>query len=134
MKAIIDDKIPKATSEVAIGNLYDMNKELIKHETPLTQEEILQKQENEVATYFESHKMYSMLLCNEEKDYTVFRLTTKEKIKEAAADLIECCVNRGTIISIEALEDGCLEIWIKKWDEQYYCYYLFPYDDAVLEH
>lgn len=134
MKAIIDDKIPKATSEVAIGNLYDMNKELIKHETPLTAEEIKEKQETDVKKYFLSHDVYSMLLCNEEKDYTVFRFITKEKIDEVAADLIECCTNRGTIISIETLEDGCLEIWLKKWDDQYYCYYCFPYDNAVLEH
>ena len=43
----------------------------------------------------------------------------------------------GALNSMKVLDndiDGAIEIWIKDMnDEQNYCYYLFPYDTAIIE-
>ena len=39
MKANYEDKIPKKTSEVSLGNLYDMNKQLMEQEEPINDAE-----------------------------------------------------------------------------------------------
>ena len=82
---------------------------------------------------------YYMLLNKENADYTVFRLTNKEKSnrKEIANILIdECCINRGNVLSIEKTEDNsAIEIWIQtgETDNTVLCYYFFPYDPAIIE-
>jgi hypothetical protein len=79
-----------------------------------------------------------MLLCNERKDYTLFRfLHSLDDIipdtQYAGAELILCLKNRGDIYSIANTEDGiALEIWLSI-DDEIYCYYLFPYDEGVIE-
>ena len=40
MKANYEDKIPQATSEVSLGNLYDMNKQLMEKEPEISLTEL----------------------------------------------------------------------------------------------
>ena len=122
--------------DVDLGsNLYDANKQLVKQtEKPLTHPELASKQillEN----FFEGIKQYAMLLCHDNRDYTVFNLDSMSVTSPftAAKETIACCINRGTILSIEKTEDGiAIEIWLEI-DDEPYCYYLFPYDEAVIE-
>ena len=45
----------------------------------------------------------------------------------------ECLKNRGEIRAIDITEDkGAIEIWLII-DEEAYCYYFFPYGQAVIE-
>ena len=83
---------------------------------------------------------YYMLLCNEQKDYTVFRITNNEEKdrdeqKQEIVNILidECLPNRGGIRGIDLTEQqDAVEIWLYI-DEEAYVYYFFPYDEAVIE-
>lgn len=77
---------------------------------------------------------YFMLLCKDRSDYTLFNIVDHnfdiQEIKEALKD---CFVNRGDVYDIhyEKTTDA-YEIWLKI-DDEFYAYYLFPYDLGVIE-
>ena len=77
---------------------------------------------------------YFMLLCKDRSDYTLFNIVDHnfniQEIKEALKD---CFVNRGDVYDIhyEKTTDA-YEIWLKI-DDEFYAYYLFPYDVGVIE-
>ena len=79
-----------------------------------------------------------MLLCKEQSDYTIFRFLgdrhRTEESEAAAAILVdECLVNRGDVIVIDEADiSQAFEIWLRI-DGENYLYYLFPYDNAVIE-
>ena len=80
---------------------------------------------------------YYMLLCNERKDYTVFKMNDKDNddsVREIVSILVdECLRNRGEIRGIDLTKDkDAIEIWLIIEDEAY-CYYFFPYDAAIIE-
>lgn len=144
MKANYKDKLKgeaKPTSEVTLGNLYDMNKQIMEKE-PALSNEALQEAENGLRGWFfnKIEQKYFMLLCHEQRDYTLFNLdglrigsTDKEKCITAAFDVIDCMNNRGEILSINLQEDGAYEIWSRN-EDGCFAYYLFPYGAAVLEY
>lgn len=122
--------------DVDLGaTVYDANKQLVKQtEKPLTHPELANKQLL-LEGFFENIKKYAMLLCHEQRDYTVFNLDEKSVTSPftAAKETIACCINRGSVLSIEKTEDNiAFEIWISI-DDEPFCYYLFPYDEAVIE-
>lgn len=111
-------------------SLYDMNKQLVSQIEPLTDEQLVKKLEEIIKFWGNNVEKYYMLLSNEKKDYTVIHFVDKslENRKLAAADLATCLTNRGPVRSIGKV-DGGFEIWIDTT-----VYYLFPYDNAVLEY
>ena len=122
--------------ELSAGNLYEANKQLVlKNEKPLTHLELASIQ-LQLEDFFEYEvKKYAMLLCHEQRDYTVFSLDQQSITSPhyAAREALGCCTDRGEIYSIEKTEDDqAYEIWIKI-DDDAFCYYLFPYDKAVIE-
>lgn len=121
-------------SEVQLGTLYDMNKELMKNEKQLSKTKLREAKEQLIQFFAEDE--YFMLLCHDLHDYTVFRQEEPflTAAKESAKILIdECLVNRGEVLSIEKTEDNlAYEIWIRN-EEGVFCYYLFPYTQAVIE-
>lgn len=120
----------KKTSTLTMGNLYDINKNLIKDNvSPLTEEKLAEKRQ--IILDF-LNEMYYMLLCHDRRDYTVFRI--KESKEECVKILIdECLKNRGEILSIEPTENkDAFEIWIKI-ENEVFCYYFFPYSQAIIE-
>ena len=142
MKANYKDKIPPRKSEVALGNLYEMNKQLMEQEPPITSTE-LQIAKEHLRTWLTEHfnQKYFMLLCHELRDYTLFNLdktnswkmAKPQAIYEAAEDIIECMINRGHLLIANQQEDGTWELWIRN-HEGCFAYYLFPYGEAVLEY
>ena len=138
-KHILDEQKEKSQqSEVALGNLYDMNKQMMLQEPELTAATLESKQHDIEKWVAElSSQQYFMMLCNERRDYTVFRLkdskSTIGAVQTLAADIIDCLRNRGTIHGIDLQEAGGWELWIKDEDECF-AYYLFPYGAAVLEY
>jgi hypothetical protein len=117
------------------ATVYEANKQLVKQtEKPLTHLELAGRQEN-LTKFFEESGKYVMLLCHEQRDYTVFNLDQNSLTSPltAAKEVLLCCNNRGEILSIDKTEDDfAFEIWINI-DNEPYCYYLFPYNEAVIE-
>lgn len=140
MKANYKDKIPKKESEVSLGNLYDMNKQIMANEPEIGADVLTQKKEEMTKWVNEYFKQsYFMLLCNERKDYTVFRMrdsvATIGAVQNMVNDVVECMTNRGTLLSIDLQEAGGWELWMKGADDgECSAYYLFPYGAAVLEY
>ena len=126
-------QVKGTTSEVSLGTAYEINKNLIeKYEKELTEEELIQKKEM-LLNYLNTHQdQYFMLLCNDRKDYTVFRLIeNKNELINILVD--ECLKNRGIIKGIDITSDEyAIEIWLSI-DNEAFCYYFFPYGDAVIE-
>lgn len=141
MKANYEEKI-KQTSDVSLGNLYDMNKQLMEHEPELAEDKI-QLIKEQLRAWLTAHfkQKYFMLLCHELRDYTLFNLdktdswviAKPETIFNSAIDVIDCLRNRGKLLSFIEQEDGAWEIWIRN-DKGCFAYYLFPYGEAVLEY
>lgn len=131
------------SQEIETGmNLYDMNKQIIQQNgKQLSVYALNEKLKQVVAPFFRKTKQemqpkYFMLLCHEKRDYTLFRLDwfSNECDLDAAATLKECLQNRGLIYSIDwdNINEVALEIWLHD-GEGVNCYYLFPYDEGVIE-
>lgn len=128
----------KKMSNISLGTLYDVNKNLVlKNEIKLTDGVLNSKKE--IITNFmrKMNNTYYMLLCNERKDYTVFKMNDKnsdDSIREIVSILVdECLKNRGEIRGIDLTKGkDAIEIWLIIEDEAY-CYYFFPYDAAIIE-
>ena len=141
MKANYKDKT-KSTSEVTLGNLYEVNKQLMEKEPALSNAEIQLTKEHLRNWFTHNFKeKYFMLLCHELRDYTLFNLDKTSTwqiappttIMSAAEDVIECMTNRGTLIVADDQENGSWELWIRN-SEGCFAYYLFPYSTAVIEY
>jgi hypothetical protein len=134
----MDKEEEKKTTEASLGNLYDMNKIFIKdHEPELTEGNLNSKKQILIDFIKKCNNNYYMLLCNERKDYTVFRwkdLNSALAPFEIANILVdECLKNRGSIRGIDLTQaKDAMEIWLVI-DDDAYVYYFFPYDAAVIE-
>lgn len=119
-----------------LGSLYDMNKQLVEQTCkPLNHLELAAIQPKLEDWFNWIIDTYAMLLCHERRDYTVFHLyeTQNENPPAVAAnELLGCLTDRGEILSIEENSDHAWEIWLRI-NKELYCYYLFRYDDAVIE-
>lgn len=122
---------------ISVGTLYDANKEIMKKGKPLNHLELAAIQPKLEDWFNWIIDTYAMLLCHEKRDYTIFHLYEKQNPNPpaiAAKELLECLTNRGEIFSIDQTPDKAWEIWLKPYEEdEIYCYYLFRYDDAVIE-
>lgn len=132
-------KNKKSTTDVSLGTLYEVNKKIIeKNVKELTKEEMQEKKELIMTYIMQTDAEYYMLLCNDRKDYTIFHrleIGNEDSPGCCLIDILidECLLNRGNTKSIELTENkDAIEIWISI-DGDSYCYFLFPYDDAVIE-
>lgn len=141
MKANYEDKIPKKTSEVSLGNLYDINKQVM-FSQPKVDAEILAQKKADLREWITMHayQHYFMMLCHERRDYTIFNFTGKSlqgvtiaDVDSMTDDVIECLTNRGTLLALDLQDAGGWEFWIKDEDDAY-MYLMFPYGAAVLEY
>ena len=123
-------------AEIESGlTLYDLNKDLFQKEKTLSSTKIKQKRPDIIKFFNEIKNNYYMLLCNELKDYTVFKTDDKREdtYTIAADELILCMQNRGNILSIERTNDkAALEIWMRI-EDKIYVYYAFGYDAAIID-
>lgn len=125
--------IENSTTEITLGTAYEINKDLVeRYEKELTIEKIAEKK-TMLLNYLDSHKdTYYMLLCNDRKDYTLFNLVeSKEELVNVLVD--ECLKNRGILKGIDQTQDEyAIEIWLSI-DQEAFCYYFFPYGEAVIK-
>ena len=121
--------------EVSLGNLYDINKQLMATMPEMTDAEIdLVTPQLEDWFNWELDG-YAMLLCRERYDFTVFHLYEKQNPrpqKVAVSELFEVLNERGKILSIEKTDENSWEIWIKI-DKEAFAFYLFECDEWVIE-
>ena len=143
MKANYEDKIPKSQSTVSLGNLYDMNQQLMAHEPIISDEaRYIAGQQLEDWLMERFMQKYFMLLCHERRDYTVLNLNKQEALGRpnelisrcAREDIFECLDNRGDLLAAQLQEDGVWEFWIRTINNECAAYYLFPYGAAVIEY
>lgn len=124
-------------AEISMGSLYMANKQIMASDKikPLTHLELVPLQK-ELEDFFNwKCDTYAMLYCRDRSDITIFHMyeTQNENPPATAAqECLGCCTDRGDILSIEKQEDGNYEIWLKI-DGEAFAYYLFPYDNAVIE-
>ena len=122
--------------ELQAGTLYEANQQIMKQiGKPLNHLELAAKQIALEDWFNMDIDCYAMLLCNERKDYTIFHLYENQNSnppKIAAKELIGALLNRGDVYAIDLLPDRAWEIWLNI-DDEPYCYYLFNYDNAVIE-
>lgn len=121
--------------EVSLGNLYDINKQLMATMPEMTDAEI-DLVTPQLEDWFNwALDGYAMLLCRERYDFTVFHLYEKQNPhpqKIAASELFEVLNERGKILSIEKTDENSWEIWIKI-DKEAFAFYLFECDKWVIE-
>lgn len=128
--------LPKKTktSNVELGTAYEMNKNLVKkYEHLLTEEEMTEKTKMLEEYIAGKANHYYMLLCHDRRDYTILHANVLADVHSVPRELVECLINRGDVYGIDATEDGvAIEIWLMI-DDEAYCYYFFPYDNAIVE-
>lgn len=108
-------------------SLYDLNKSMIlKEGKTLTDVEI----EKVINIYSEDKDdCYYLLLNKELSHYTVFDIFKNSGFfGQSVVDLIN---SFGRVYFAEAKEDR-VELWVKV-EEEMYCFFLFGYDDGVVE-
>lgn len=115
-------------AELSLGTLYDFNKQAMSQIEILTEYELDSKL-REISKKI-CQKEYWMLLNNERKDYSVFKI---EEPNNIVKELYETLTNRGDVVSIDELEDGNFEIWIRDIEkEENFVYYLFDYTFGII--
>ena len=121
----------KPTRDLGI-TLYNLNKQAMSKEQPLDViafNNIISKVADKV-----KDKEYWMLLCNERKDYTVFKIEHPNNRRTITEELSVTINNRGQVLSIDEQEDGNFEIWIKDYNtKEAFAYYLFDYTFGVVK-
>ena len=137
MSKVVEFKKPEKnnTGSIPAGTLYDMNKQIMQDRKPLNKLELGTYQPKFEDWFNMEVDCYAMLLCHDRRDFTIFHMYERENPNPpalAAKELLICLTNRGEVLSIDATEDKAWEIWMKI-DDKPYCYYLFRYDDAVIE-
>lgn len=114
-------------------NLYDLNKNIIEQLNPLTTNEVSMKMGLINEYYQKANNTYHMLLCRDFNYYTIFNYDGMLTFPDFAGAVCTIINELGDVYSIELLEDGAMEIWIKPTGEESpYAFYLFPYDAGVV--
>lgn len=126
--------------DMNIGTLYELNKEMMLKQEPISLREWTDKSKELVDFCKKTKNQYYMLLNRETYNFTLFNfgsnnnhasLNTRRLIYD---DLKICLQNRGDVLSIELTEQkDAYEIWIRNDEKEILVYYFFPYDLGVIE-
>ena len=108
--------------------LYDMNKQIISQLPTLT--DFTKAIENVRDLHDKYWNQYYMMYGKEISYFTLFKVCGKS---EFGQDIIDCCMNVGTIKAMDMTEaEDAIEIWVENEDGPT-CLYLFPYDSGVVQ-
>lgn len=122
-------------TEVELGTVYDLNKQLFKKMEPLSEDKKSKELAN-VGGWFSTHPYcnYYMLMCKEKSYYTVLHFNNCNYSK-GIEELKELLSFQGEILSIHYVHgEDAYECWIKEKDTQEIkMFYLFAYDWGVVE-
>ena len=125
-------------AEINLGTIYDFNKELMKKERVIdsilfnTQITKIAREMFIDAKTKDEH--YWMLLCHDRRDFTLFNIIASEEIDTIIEEIKPTLINRGKIISMVKQPNEAWEIWIRDAETaDNFAYYLFKYDNGVIE-
>lgn len=127
-----------ANDTMSFGNLYEMNKMLIEQVDSPMHGKKLHKAMCDVLEPFFKEKLedytYFMLLCHEKRDYTILKINNKA-IDNIIDTIKECITNRGSVYTVNNADayGNAIEFWIKYEEQDLSCYFLFPYDEGIVE-
>lgn len=109
-------------------DLYTLNKAIVAQAPPITNKQLEAGKQAIRSLALQSG--YLMLLCQDLRYYTVFKIdpSGKEKVEDVVIECVESL--EGQVVSFGTSEEGSVEIWIKIKDEAY-AMYLFNYDKGV---
>lgn len=112
-------------------NIYDMNKSIVS-QLPVAKAKELTEGKKKIKGLAAQGK-YFMLLCNELRYYTIFKIEEQSETRFAQA-VIDCANDIGIIKSINYPDDNkqAIEIWIED-NEGPHVMYLFNYDKGVVQ-
>ena len=125
-------------AEIELGNLYDFNKNAMSQYGPM---DVIQfnRMLNSIANTMidacdNCDRHYWMLLCHDRRDFTLFNIIAVSNMYDIINELKPTLENRGIILDIELQDNGAYEIWIREPEtNENFAYYLFPYDEGVIE-
>ena len=121
-------------AEIQGQTLYEMNQQLMANEKKMSGMNLINKRKSLEMFFKNSSAEYFMMLCKERSDYTLFHLQNEKSYIKAADEVILCMKNRGDILAIDRIpSNNSYEIWIRDEDDVNSCYYLFEYDEGVIE-
>lgn len=115
-------------------SLYEMNRQLIANMKPYGSEELEKAREVLMDWITKNIDNYYMLLCHEQRYYTLFDFTrmgvTFYELVDKIFDILE---DFCQIFDISVDTNGAIAIWAN-WDDEVLpdCYYLFPYGKGVV--
>lgn len=118
-------KLTGETPQVALPDLYTLNKQLMEKEPLLTEEGIEDVKRQLYYDNVINPDFDFALLCRERYDFTVFRCKTSVTL--CVDEIIDVLSSRGQIIDIELQEDRTYECWVKI-DDEAFMYKLFKCD------
>lgn len=109
--------------------LYDMNKQII------SQLPALNDFTKAIANVRDLHgkywNEYYMMYGKEISYFTLFKVCG---MNEFGQDVIECCLNVGSVKAMDLTEAGdAIEIWVQPENGEPTCLYLFPYDSGIVQ-
>ena len=79
-------------------------------------------------------KDYCMLLCNERKDFTIFKNEISNHKDFTKTALSETISNRGLLLLADKQPNGAYELWIRDpVTNENFAYYLFDYTNGIVE-
>ena len=125
-------------NRITLGTLYDANKQLMSNKEIFKPMNVLELggAQAKLENFFNMKcDTYAMLYCRELSDITIFHMYENQNPNPPALAAKECigvCTDRGELLSIEEQSDGNFEFWVRIKGEPH-AYYLFPYDNAVIE-
>lgn len=128
-------------AELNLGNLYEFNKNAMSQMQPMDAIKFNLMLNSIADTMIDAcestDKHYWMLLCHDRRDYTMFNIlaaSSNNALESVVNEIRPTLQNRGIILDIELQNTGAYEIWIRDIETlENFAYYLFPYDNAVIE-
>ena len=130
------------SNELTSVSLYELNQGIINGMPALSGDEVLKRAQLFFDWVAENKGNYYMLLNNELHYYTIFHNHNHAgfpdddpiNIDDFWSELLDTLKYAGTIKEMEVDTNGAWSIWID-WHNQKtcHCFYLFPYDEGVVE-
>lgn len=123
----------KVAGEGLSLNLYDLNKQAMEQFPELTDEQIAAAQETVNDFYYMTGNKYHMLYGKEISYFTLFCKDDHLADCTFSEGVFDCISDLGALVSVEQVEEA-IEFWIKTYEGETTCLYLFPYDSGVVIH
>ena len=111
--------------------LYDLNKTIMGTLEPFDMKESIKILSDYFFELYKEDKISTnyMLLCVEDRDFTVFRFRGLElRIDEMVNEILEVVESRGVVKDVTKNDDATVDIWV---DDR--LYKLFDFDWGVIE-